>query len=184
MNSQVEDIRVDFVTGSRRISNFCWAFILLLGASGFSFVGFSSYLRKDLIPFLSAEQILFIPQGLVMFFYGIAGSFISLYLWCTILWNIGSGYNRFDKRKGVFSLFRWGFPGKNRRILIQFSIGDIQAIRMEVQEGVLSRRIIYIKMKGQQDVPLTRIEEYLTLEEMETKAAESARFLKISIEGI
>nr|YP_004376522.1 photosystem I assembly protein ycf4 [Ptilidium ciliare var. pulcherrimum]ADK89616.1 photosystem I assembly protein ycf4 [Ptilidium ciliare var. pulcherrimum] len=184
MNSQIKDIRVDFVTGSRRISNFCWAFILLSGALGFSSVGFSSYLRKDLIPFLSAEQILFIPQGLVMFFYGIAGSFISFYLWCTIWWNVGSGYNRFDKRKGIFSLFRWGFPGKNRRILIHFFIRDIQAIRMEVQEGFLSRRVLYIKMKGQQDVPLSRIEEYSTLEDMETQAAELARFLKISIEGI
>jgi Ycf4 len=184
MDSQVEDIRIDFVTGSRRISNFCWALTLLLGALGFSVVGFSSYLEKDLIPFLSAEQILFIPQGLVMFFYGIAGSFISLYLWSTIWWNVGSGYNRFDKQKGVFLLFRWGFPGKNRRIVLQFCIGDIQAIRMEVQEGFLSRRILYIRMKTQQDIPLSRLEEYSTLEEMETQAAELARFLKLSIEGI
>ena len=184
MNSQVDDIRIDFVTGSRRIGNFCWALILFSGAFGFSTVGFSSYLQKDLIPFLSAEQIVFIPQGLVMFFYGISGSFISLYLWATIWWNVGSGYNRFDKRKGIFSLFRWGFPGKNRRILIQFSIEDIQAIRMEVQEGFLSRRVLYIRMKSQQDVPLSRLEEYSTLEQMETKAAELARFLKLSIEGI
>nr|WIA67567.1 photosystem I assembly protein Ycf4 [Apopellia endiviifolia]WIA67655.1 photosystem I assembly protein Ycf4 [Apopellia endiviifolia]WIA67831.1 photosystem I assembly protein Ycf4 [Apopellia endiviifolia] len=184
MNSQFEDIRVDFITGSRRISNFCWASIILLGALGFSIVGLSSYLQKDLIFFLSAEQILFVPQGLVMFFYGIAGLFISFYLWCTIWWNVGSGYNKFDKQKGIFSLFRWGFPGKNRRIFIQFFIRDIRAIRMEVQEGFLSRRVLYIKIKGQQDVPLSRIEEYSTLREMEDKAAELARFLKISIEGI
>jgi hypothetical protein len=184
MNSQVENIRIDFVTGSRRIGNFCWASILLLGALGFSVVGFSSYLHKNLISFLSAEQILFIPQGLVMFFYGTAGVFISLYLWSTIWWNVGSGYNRFDKQAGTFSLFCWGFPGKNRRIFIQFYIRDIQAIRMEIQEGFLSRRVLYIRMKGQQDVPLSRLEEYSTLEEMETEAAELARFLKLSIEGI
>jgi hypothetical protein len=39
-------------------------------------------------------------------------------------------------------------------------------------------------MKGQQDVPLSRLEEYSTLEEMETEAAESARSSKSSIEGI
>jgi hypothetical protein len=184
MNLQVENVRVDFVIGSRKIGNFCWAFILLSGALGFSIVGFSSYLRKDLIPFLSAEQILFIPQGLVMFFYGIAGSSISLYLWSTIWWNVGSGYNKFDKGKGIFSLFRWGFPGKNRRIHIQFLIEDIQSIRMEVQEGFLSRRVLYMRMKSQQNIPLSRIEEYSTLEEMESKAAELARFLKLSIEGM
>nr|QWW93369.1 photosystem I assembly protein Ycf4 [Notoscyphus lutescens] len=184
MNSQVENVRIDSVIGSRRIENFCWAFILLLGALGFSVVGFSSYLQRNLIPFLSSEQILFIPQGLVMFFYGIAGLFISLYLWSTIWWNVGSGYNRFDKQTGIFLLFRWGFPGKNRRIIIQFYINDIQAIRMEVQEGFLSRKVLYIRMKSQQDIPLSRLEEYSTLEEMETKAAELARFLKLSIEGI
>lgn len=184
MNSQVDYIRLDLITGSRRISNFCWAFVLLFGALGFFFVGFSSYLQKNLISFLSAEQILFIPQGIVMCFYGIAGLFISFYLWCAIFWNVGSGYNKFDKKKGIFSIFRWGFPGKNRRIFIQFFIKDIQAIRMEVQEGFLSRRVLYIKIKGQQDIPLSRVEEYLTLREMEDKAAELARFLKVSIEGI
>lgn len=184
MNSKVEDIRVDFVIGSRKISNYCWALLLLLGALGFCFVALSSYLRKDLIFFLSTEQILFIPQGLVMFFYGIAALFISFYLWCTIFWNVGSGYNIFNKKKGTLSLFRWGFPGRNRRIMLQLSIRDIQAIRIDIQEGFLSRRVLYIKIKGQRDIPLSRIEEYSTLEEMETKAAELARFLKISIEGI
>ncbi|KAG6539897.1 hypothetical protein Mapa_018736 [Marchantia paleacea] len=62
-------------------------------------------MQKDLIPFLSAEQILFIPQGIVMCFYGIAGLFISFYLWCTICWNVGSGYNKFDKQKEYFLFF-------------------------------------------------------------------------------
>uniref|UniRef100_A0AAT9UT82 Photosystem I assembly protein Ycf4 n=1 Tax=Pallavicinia longispina TaxID=280536 RepID=A0AAT9UT82_9MARC len=184
MNSQIEDVQIDLVTGSRRISNFVWAFILSSGALGFCLVGFSSYLQEDLFPLLSAEQILFVPQGLVMSFYGIAGLFISFYLWCTIWWNIGSGYNKFDKKKGVFTLFRWGFPGKNRRIFIRFLIKNIQAIRIEVREGFLFDKIIYIKMRGQKDVPLSHIEEYSTLKEMENKAAELARFLKIPIEGV
>lgn len=183
MNKQIEEIRMDFVTGSRRVSNFCWASILLLGAIGFSCVGFSSYLQADIIPFLSSGQILFVPQGLVMCFYGIAGFFISSYLWCTIWLNVGSGYNKFDKRKEVFSLFRWGFPGKNRRIFLQISLIDIQAIRIEIREGFSFRGTVYIKMKGRQDIPLKRIEEYPTLEAMEIEAAELAHSLKVSIES-
>jgi hypothetical protein len=99
MNRESEWLWIEPIIGSRRISNFCWAFILLLGAFGFFFVGISSYFGKDLIPFLSSRQILFVPQGVVMCFYGIAGLFLSFYLWCTILWNIGSGYNKFDKKK-------------------------------------------------------------------------------------
>lgn len=183
MTTQIEDIRVDFVTGSRRVSNFCWALILLLGAIGFSCVGFFSYLGEDPIPFLSSEQIIFVPQGLIMCFYGVAGLFISFYLWCTIWWDVGSGYNKFDKQAGTFSLFRWGFPGKNRRIFIQILLTDIQAIRIEIREGFLPNGVLYIKIKGRQDVPLNRVEEYPTLEEMEINAAELAQFLKISIES-
>nr|YP_009531752.1 hypothetical chloroplast RF4 [Leiosporoceros dussii]AXZ70952.1 hypothetical chloroplast RF4 [Leiosporoceros dussii] len=183
MNRESEWFRIELIKGSRRISNFCWAFILLSGALGFFFVGISSYFGKDLIPFLPYQQIVFIPQGLVMCFYGIAGFFFSFYLWCTILWNIGSGYNQFDKQKGSACIFRWGFPGENRRIRIQFLIKDIQAIRMEVQEGFYPRRILCMKIKGQPDVPLTCIGENSTLREVEEKAAELARFSQISIEG-
>ncbi|KAH9530648.1 hypothetical protein CY35_07G003600, partial [Sphagnum magellanicum] len=184
MNCQSEWLRVEPIIGSRRISNFCWACIILLGALGFFLVGISSYFGRDLIPLLSSQQIIFVPQGIIMCFYGIAGLFLSFYLWCTILWNIGSGYNQFDKREEMVHLFRWGFPGGNRRIRIQFFMRDIQAIRMEVQEGIYPRRIIYMKIRGQRDVPIIRIGEDLTLREMEEKAAELARFLHVSIEGL
>nr|QWW92791.1 hypothetical protein Ycf4 [Thuidium sp. 49197] len=184
MKRESEWLWVEPIIGSRRISNFCWAFILLFGAFGFFSVGFSSYFGKDLIPFLSSQQILFVPQGVVMCFYGIAGLFLSFYLWCTILWNVGGGYNKFDKKEKIVSLFRWGFPGKNRRIYINFFMRDIQGIRMEVQEGIYPRRILYMKIKGQQDIPLTRFGEKLTLGEIEEKAAELARSLRVSIEGL
>jgi hypothetical protein len=54
MKRESEWLWVEPIIGSRRISNFCWAFILLFGASGFFSVGFSSYFGKDLIPFLSS----------------------------------------------------------------------------------------------------------------------------------
>nr|YP_009562313.1 photosystem I assembly protein Ycf4 [Trichomanes trollii]QAV57670.1 photosystem I assembly protein Ycf4 [Trichomanes trollii] len=176
-------LRVDYVKGSRELNNLCWACILLSGAIGFLIVGLSSYIGKDLIPALSSEQIIFIPQGIVMCFYGTAGLFFGLYLWCTIFWDVGSGYNPFDKQEGTFSIFRWGFPGKNRRIFIRFVMKDILAVRLKIQEGFYSRRILSLKMRNRQDVPLTRISEDSTLKEIEEKAAEIARFLRVSIEG-
>lgn len=35
MNRESEWLWIEPIIGSRRISNFCWAFILLLGALGF-----------------------------------------------------------------------------------------------------------------------------------------------------
>lgn len=176
-------IRVDPVKGSRTIANLCWACILVCGATGFLLVGISSCIGKDLIPGLSSEQIVFIPQGIVMCFYGIAGLFLGFYLWCTVFWNVGSGYNLFDKREGIFSIFRWGFPGRNRRICLRFVLKDVEAVGLEIREGLYPRRILYLRVRGRQNIPLTRIGEDLTLGEMEEEAAELARFLRVSIEG-
>jgi hypothetical protein len=113
MSWRSESIWIEFIVGSRKISNFCWAFILFFGSLGFLLVGTSSYLGRNLISLFPSQQIVFFPQGIVMSFYGIAGLFISSYLWCTIFWNVGSGYDRFDRKEGIgdsmyFSLgFSW-----------------------------------------------------------------------------
>nr|YP_008577589.1 photosystem I assembly protein Ycf4 [Corymbia gummifera]YP_008577929.1 photosystem I assembly protein Ycf4 [Angophora floribunda]YP_008578014.1 photosystem I assembly protein Ycf4 [Angophora costata]AGC58998.1 photosystem I assembly protein Ycf4 [Corymbia gummifera]AGC59338.1 photosystem I assembly protein Ycf4 [Angophora floribunda]AGC59423.1 photosystem I assembly protein Ycf4 [Angophora costata] len=182
MSCRSEHIWIELIVGSRKISNFCWAFILFLGSLGFVLVGSSSYLGKNLISLVPPQQILFFPQGIVMSFYGIAGLFISSYLWCTISWNVGSGYDRFDRKEGIVCIFRWGFPGKNRRIFLRFRMKDIQSIRIEVKEGIYARRVLYMEIKGQGAVPLTRTDENLTPREIEQKAAELAYFLRVPIE--
>nr|TKS05974.1 hypothetical protein D5086_0000127730 [Populus alba] len=118
-----------------------------------------------------------------MSFYGLAGLFISSYLWCTISWNVGSGYDRFDRKEGIVCIFRWGFPGKNRRILLRLFMKDIQSIRIEVKEGFYARRVLYMEIRGQGAIPLTRTDENLTPREIEQKAAELAYFLRVPIEG-
>nr|YP_009630104.1 Ycf4 [Euphorbia tirucalli]YP_010559500.1 photosystem I assembly protein Ycf4 [Euphorbia alluaudii]QBO27148.1 Ycf4 [Euphorbia tirucalli]UED20939.1 photosystem I assembly protein Ycf4 [Euphorbia alluaudii] len=182
MSWRSEHIWIELIAGSRKISNFCWACILFLGSLGFLLVGISSYLGKSFISLFSSQQILFFPQGIVMSFYGIAGLFISCYLWSTILWNVGGGYDRFDRKEGIVCIFRWGFPGKNRRILLRFLIKDIQSIRIEVKEGIYARRIPYMEIRGRGTVPLTRTEDNLTPREIEQKVAELAYFLRVPIE--
>nr|ATL60912.1 photosystem I assembly protein Ycf4 [Kohautia caespitosa] len=174
MSWRSEHIWIELIRGSRKISNFCWAFILFLGSLGFLLVGTSSYFGKNWISFF--------PQGIVMSFYGISGLFISSYLWCTISWNVGSGYDRFDRREGIVCIFRWGFPGKNRRILLRFLIKDIQAIRIEVKEGIYARRVLYMDIRGQGAIPLTLTDDNLIPREIEQKAAELAYFLRVPLE--
>nr|YP_008474485.1 photosystem I assembly protein Ycf4 [Lygodium japonicum]AGI51456.1 photosystem I assembly protein Ycf4 [Lygodium japonicum] len=183
MVRQSKWIQIDFVKGSRTSSNFYWSCIPVCGSLGFSLVGISSYIGKDSVSLLSSEQIVFIPQGIVMFFYGTAGLFLGFYLCCTVLWDVGSGYNLFDKREGRLLIFRWGFPGRNRRICIRLLLKDIQAVGLETREGPYPRRILYPKVRGRQNIPLTRIGENSSFDEMEEKAAEPARFLRVSIES-
>jgi hypothetical protein len=183
MNIQSESIWVESVIGSRKISNIVWALLLLIGATGFLLTSISSYLNQEIIP-LFPDTIVFAPQGLIMCFYGIAGLFLSAYLWCIIFWNVGSGYNELDREKGIISIFRWGFPGKNRRIRIRCLLADIQAVHLVINEGLKTHSIISFRLKDQQYIPLIQIQESSTLQEIEERAAKLAHFLSVPIEGI
>ena len=79
-------------------------------------------------------------------------------------------------------IFRWGFPGKNRRIFLRFLMKDIQSIRIENKEGLFARRVLYMEIRGHGAIPLTRTDENLTPQEIEQKAAELAYFLRVPIE--
>lgn len=171
-------IRRYSVVGSRRISNYIWTLISGLGGLDFLLTGLSSYFHFNLLPIIHSETILFFPQGLVMCFYGILGILFSFYLSLTILWSVGGGFNLFDKQKGIVRIFRWGFPGKNRRIDLTYSMNDITAIKLELKDGLNPRRTIYLCIKGQRQIPLTRVGQPMTLEEIETLAAELAKFLQ------
>nr|AYW12068.1 photosystem I assembly protein ycf4 [Burmannia disticha] len=182
MNWRSKHIWIELIKGSRKTSNLLWSCILLGGSLGFLIVGTSSYLGRNLISIFPYQQILFFPQGIVMFFYGIAGLFISSYLWCTILWNIGSGYDRFDRREGIVCIFRWGFPGINRRIFLRLLMKDIQSIKIEVKEGIYPRRVIYMEIRGQGSIPLTRTDANFTPQEIEQKVTQLAYFLRVPME--
>ena len=177
-----EVIRRYLISGSRTFSNYWWASIICIGSCGFIMTGFSSFFRKNLLPFINTDNIVFFPQGLVMLFYGFLGLIFSLYLWFTVLWRIGSGFNEFNKKDGFVRIFRWGFPGKNRRIDYSYPINEIESIKVVIQEGINPKRAIYMKLKGKKEIPLTRIGEPITLEELELQASELAKFLKVTLE--
>jgi Ycf4 len=105
-------------------------------------------------------------------------------LWLTILLNVGGGYNKYDNKKGTITIFRLGFPGKNRNVRLDYSFQEIQAIRINLQEGLTPRREIYLKTKDNREIPLTRVGEPLLLAEIEEKATELAQFLGVILEGI
>jgi len=172
------------VLGSRRFSNYWWAIVVSLGATGFFLAGLSSYTQVNLLPVGDATQLIFIPQGVAMGFYGVAAVAMALYLWLVILLDVGGGYNEFNKETGRVQIFRWGFPGKNRKIEFGCRTQDVQSIRVEIKEGLNPRRALYLRVKDRQDVPLTRVGQPLSLTELENQGAELARFLGVPLEGL
>lgn len=194
-------IRRYMIIGERRISNYWWAFIISLGSIGFLFTGISSYFSTSVIENAKiigssllgslneqnldiSTKIDFFPQGLVMSFYGSLGILLSLYWWFLIFWNVGAGFNEFNKKEGFIRVFRWGYPGKNRKIDLSYSLKDVEAIKVELKQGLDPQRTIYLRLKGNREIPITGIGQPLTLKDIEKQASELANFLQVSLEGL
>ena len=185
-----------FITGSQRVSNFFLASLISFGGIAFLITGFISFLNRgtafgplESLPFsnietgsLTTTSIKFFPQGLIMCFYGALGLVFGMYLWLTILWKVGSGFNEFNKNTGVVRIFRWGLPGKNRQIDLKYKIKEIEALRVSLKEGINPRRSLSLQIKGKGEIPLTRIGQPIPLQEIENQASELAQFLKVEIE--
>ena len=101
-----------------------------------------------------------------------------------VILDVGGGYNEFNKQTSQVKIFRWGFLGKNRRIELNFPIQDVQAVRLDIKEGINPRRALYLRAKGRRNVPLTRVGQPMSLGELENQGAQLARFLGVPLEGL
>ncbi len=169
------------VLGSRRSSNLVVATAVSIGALGFLLASLSSYFGRDLLPLGHPANLIFVPQGLIMGFYSIAGALLATYLWVVIAIDVGSGSNRFDKDKGVVTISRLGF---RKPIKVEIPIKDVKAVKVEIRDGINPRRRIALRLQGGRDMPLTRIGAPLPIAELELEGAELARFLGVNLEGI
>ncbi|AFZ50302.1 photosystem I assembly protein Ycf4 [Dactylococcopsis salina] len=185
-STTVQDSQVltQTIIGARRPSNYFWAVIAMIGGVGFLLAGLSSYFQVNLLIVSDPTDLQFIPQGIALTFYGVAGSLVSTYLWLVVLWDVGGGYNQFDKNTNQVKIFRWGYPGKNRRIELVNKLSDVEAVKAEIKEGLNPTRALYLRVKGRRNIPLTRVGEPLPLSELENRGAELARFLGVPLEGI
>ena len=194
-----DDVLIYSMAEVRRTSNLFWAVFTLLGSLGLLFVAISSYLGMDL--FFISEKISdfsfipdfiyfpFIPQGATMAFYGIAGLFSSFYFGSIIFWDIGGGFDIFNKKGKKVRFVRWGFPGKNRRIILEIPMNELHSIRIitEVkEEGIFTRTstfesIVYLETIEQGFIPLTRIEDNMNGTQIAHKAGELSVFLGVPL---
>jgi hypothetical protein len=169
------------VLGSRRLSNVLVAAVVSTGGLGFLLTSASSYLGTDLLPIGHPAALAWVPQGLVMGLYGLAAMLLATYLWTVIVLDVGAGANRFDKRAGVLTVTRRGF---RQLIRVETPLKDIQAVKVDVRDGLNPRRRLALRVQGRRDLPLTRVGEPMPLAELERGGAELARFLAVPLEGV
>jgi len=178
------EIRRDTIIGSRRFSNYFWSFFLFFGGIGFLLAGMSSYFKINLLPFANSTELVFIPQGLVMMFYGTLSFGMSLYIITTVLLDIGSGYNEYNRIENLVKIVRKGFPGKNREILLTYPLSNIRAIGIKITEGLNPTRSIYLCLKDERKIPLTPVQEPTSISNLEEEAASLAKFLDLKLENL
>ena len=179
-----EEIRQDKIIGSRRFSNYFWAFFLFVGGLSFLLAGLSSYFKINFLFFTNPTELVFIPQGLIMTFYGTLSLSISLYIIITLLLDIGSGYNEYNKIENLVKIVRKGFPGKNREILLTYPLTNIKAIGIKITEGLNPTRSIYLCLKDQRKIPLTQVQQPITISNLEEDATDLAKFLNLKLENL
>ena len=178
------DIRQDKIIGSRRFSNYFWSFFLFVGGLGFLLAGLSSYLKINLLPFTDTTELVFIPQGVVMMFYGTLSLGFSIYIIITILLDIGSGYNEYNKLENLIKIVRKGFPGENRQILLTYPLSTVRAIGIKITEGLNPTRSLYLCLKDDRNIPLTPVQEPTAISNLEEEAADLAKFLDLTLENL
>ncbi|MBD2149916.1 photosystem I assembly protein Ycf4 [Pseudanabaena sp. FACHB-1277] len=181
-SSQSQILRYNII-GARRFSNYCFAAIVAIGASGFLLAGISSFLKVNLLPFSEPLQLDFVPQGLALSFYGVAGTLLEIYLLYVMAIDYGGGYNEFDRNSGKITIFRRG-RNKNKNLEFTYKVADVQALRVEIRNGLNPKRSLYLRVKGKGDLPLTEVGQPISLTALEDRAAEIAKFLAVPLEGL
>ncbi|AGY61436.1 Ycf4 protein (plastid) [Lotharella oceanica] len=172
------------IKGSRTLSNLIFFILLLFGSLYFFSISYNSYFysqdvysKADLVQTDLDSLISFFPQGLVMGFYSFFGLFLSYDLLLGFIFNIGYGYNEFNRKEKIVRIFRWGYPGENRRVEACFSFDDLKSIKILLG----SKNILYLSLKGDSDIPLTREGFFESLDLLEEQATDIAQFIGIPL---
>lgn len=172
------------IIGARNLRSFVVLLVLITAGIGFFLAGMSSYFGKNFLFVTDTSEIKFIPQGVAMLFYGTLALGVATYIFLTIIWNIGSGYNEFSKIENIVRIVRRGFPGKNRTIFLSYEFKNIKNLKFLIKQGLNPRCNILLILKDKREIPLFPAQFLLNPNETEKKAIQLSNFLNVPIENI
>lgn len=180
----------EIIDGASNAENYIWLILLFLFGVGFLTAGISSYFVeiRHYILFTQFSNITFLPQGILLLFYGTCSILLSVLIGLLIWGDIGSGLNIFDVESQVVRLSRKGFPNftnnftlKQKNIYLVYPFSEIMNIELEITNGLNPRRIIYLFLKDNRRIPLNPSNKLQDLLSLESKAIFIARLLKIDL---
>jgi hypothetical protein len=172
------------IVGSRNLGSIVVMMILFFAGMGFFLAGLSSYFQINFLQITDTSSIVFVPQGIAMLFYGTGAIGIAIYVFLTVIWNIGSGYNEFSKTEEVIRIVRLGFPGKNRTLFLSYEFKNIKNLKLLIKQGLNPRTNILLVLKDKREIPLFPPQFLLKPGELEKKAIQLSKFLNVGLESL
>jgi hypothetical protein len=181
-NNFEQPLIIFYTEGSRKLNNLFWALFVILGGLGFLFSGLSSFFKINFLFFLSSNELSFVPQGIVLLFYGTVGLILGFFLCLTVWWDIGFGYNEYSKENQKVTLYRKGFPGENREMRLKFNFEELKSIKMFAKDGLSPKRQLFLCLTDNREFPLTGRSKPAPFKKFEMEALNLAKYLNICVE--
>jgi hypothetical protein len=157
-----------------------------LFGSIFFTTGFLSWRKKD-IWYFSIPDLKFIPQGIAICFYGSIIFRSRWYLLFIRFLSIGTGFNEYNQQRKQITIFRWGFPGKNRKFKLAYSFDEIESLNLETKKLFLDTTnfYLYLLLNNQEKILLVKSDTFniYTIQEIEYFSANLAQFLKLPLKS-
>ena len=175
------------IFGGRRFNNFIAVLLLLLFGLGFFIAGISSYFHTNIIPLRDFSTIEFLPQGILLLFYGTCSTLMSILITSLIVWDIGSGTNTYDIENQVVRVSRRGFPKiidlkiQQENFYLVYSFNEIESLELDIIGGINPKRVIFLGLKDGRRIPLTPSNEFSSLSFLENRAIFLAKFLQMDL---
>jgi hypothetical protein len=180
----------EILKGTNRLNNYFWSFILFVFGIGFFITGLSSYLnfQKQTFLIFNFTEIEYLPQGILLIFYGTCSILLSFLILWLIKLNLGSGVNTYDIESKVIRITRKNFPIftnkfqlKSSNIYLVYPFSQILKIELELLSGLNPKRVIYLILKDNRRIPLTLSNQLDELSFLEERAIFIAKVLKVDL---
>lgn len=177
----------EIISGGRKIYNYIIIILFWVGGTGFYFLGILSYIKRDLLSVYNFSLIEFIPQGILLIFYGTCLMLFGILISILTNWDIGSGTNTYDYKNQVVRLSRRGllqfndFKVKQNIIYLVYSFSEIKNLELDIIGNFNNQKCIYLILKDGRKIPLTssiKLKDPLFLE---NRAIFLAKFIGIDL---
>jgi len=130
---------VEKILSSKNRENVLLSSFLTLIGIGYFLAGTSSFYNVSYLPFSECKIISFIPQGIIMVFYGTLGIFLGVFInLSTLCFKVGLGVNVYNQTREKLIVSRKlfpSFPRKETKLCCVVSFFEVVSLRVSLTYG-------------------------------------------------